>query len=249
MVRPVRNFWRFLCDKYGRPVCIQQRYSGPENVWTLGVDEELDDSEVPHESGLRQPVKTWLLSKGAVPVGLRRDEITITSFSPTPILIESIEAEVLEREARPFGSIVKSPSAGAVTVTRLGIDLSSGASGNPVEVVEDGAVAWTRSPYFPRKSLRLKYREGLPIQIISKTTGDSVLWRLHVNYRIGKVERTAVYPGPRESPLVTSDVRAARQYWLCGVEGLHGWPWIRESSHDGVFGAEENGKADGVEDF
>lgn len=224
-----------LRDKYGHPLMVGPRDVGSKSVWTLGVCENLNETDAPRGTCDSSSIRAWLIDNGGVPIGNRKDQLSIYSRTSHPVFIESIEAEILNRSTNTFSVIAASPPAGAVDVVWVGIDLSQGADNCPVEVVDDGSMTWTKRPYFEHHMLTVESGSEQPLMVVSRTSGDTVKWRLLIKYRVQGRVRTLSYSAPKNEPLVTSDVRDSSRYWLAGVAGLNKWPWVRTVPRRDIF--------------
>ena len=218
----------WLRDRWGSPLRITKRPVRDRGVWFLGTMSVLtarDLADLP--SSAPQVVRGWLeVSHAATEVGERRLDLLLDSASSREVAIESCDVLVEKRETSKFGALVKSPNAGAVETTYLGVDLADGADPTPVVVRQDLRTEWTDELFFPGRRILLSPGESHAVALLSRTGQDTVWWRLRFTYRVRRRTRELFYPGPDEPALVTSGITDAEQYWGAGVEGLQHPPFL-----------------------
>lgn len=200
-------------------------------VWRLATlsvltSEDFEGLRTVHFTG----VWDWLQAqKKAFPSGIRRDDLRLTARVDRGLVVEDAVAliEPGGRVAGPVAALVESPPACAREALLAGFDLTEGADHRAVVVHEDGGYVWTATPYFRKYDIALHDRESVALSVVSRTGGDIVRWRIQFAVRVEGKIRYFLYPSSDKSPLVTCDVDVAEQYWLAGVAGADGPPWLR----------------------
>lgn len=246
LAAPLLRFLASTAPRFGRWVSDRRRVKRNElleiarrplnhgGVWTLATTSLIVQADL--DTLARLPLSSvydWLVtSKGAYPWGERYDGLRLSTKLHTGVIIEEAEADIIERSSSRNGAIIDSPSAGAQAATFLGFDLTEGADHRAVTVIHDIGHTRTSQPYFRGGDIRVDPDDSLPLNVTSRTRGDTVRWRIRFTVTINEATDHFLYPPLSQPPLVTTAVTDADQYWHTGIAGLPHRPWIRAVTRD-----------------
>lgn len=214
----------------GTEVVIEAKSVSEPNTWTVGftyplADEVLRDIQALgplRELGGLSILRSRLLDHGGKDVG-EQDHRLLVRSNVGRVVIEAIEAEVLDRRPFPAGATVHAPQGGATDEVLVGFDLSERAP-RCQKVRRFGGLTWTGEEGFVGTwEIGGGTDEAMPLNVVSRAAPDeAVAWRLVVRYRIGGRGGEARYPRTG-SPIVTHGEAVherALQRWVGGIGSM-----------------------------
>jgi hypothetical protein len=178
----------------------------------------------------------WLVQHcDALDYGQTELRLELQGRSAVPAIITNIRVKVVSRAEPATGTLVKSPSAGAVSSVALGFDLTKTAA-PAVEVVVDGAATWSSEPYFRAREISLNKDEPFVVVILARVSKETVTWRLVFDIAVRRQARSVTFPPDNQAPFVTTAASPKEfdQLWLAGVASLDSPPFLRPTTPEAI---------------
>lgn len=186
--------------------------------WWMATPTALDPSSAPTPGSADEDVRAWVTEQeDGVHINESWLQMLVEGRRTGGVVIDSMEARVLEREEPLSGSLVYSESAGSEESIAVGFDLDSP---NPIArfVNDDGTLG---DPYFGVNIVTIAKEETVPFSVVGRTDTSYVKWVIDLHIVVDGEEKVMTVGGDGYGTTAEADK----------YESVWSWEWADPPAH------------------
>ncbi|MGH6745832.1 hypothetical protein [Novosphingobium sp.] len=188
--------------------------------WSVALPSSLPENERPDPGTDGLKVRAWLLDQGGVDAGESNLRMIVRGIGRNTTLLTGMEARVLSRYPVFDGTLVQSPSAGAVEVIAVSFDLDAP---RPVARFFDEESGHFRDPYFADNVVTITPGEIVVFNVKALAKEATYNWVLDIGIQYdGKEQTLTVDRGG--TPFRTTA-------WPNKYSAYFNWAWYESPAH------------------